>query len=108
MLRFILVACLTAFVVTAPVFAQQTEDVVHLKNGSIVRGTIIEQIPGESLKIQTQGGSVFVYTMNEIAKISKEPVEMSGRVDAKKDALWLKLKRHFRRPMSRYRPRLSA
>lgn len=85
MLRFILVACLTAFVVTAPVFAQQTEDVVHLKNGSIVRGTIIEQIPGESLKIQTQGGSVFVYTMNEIAKISKEPVEMSGRVDAKKD-----------------------
>ena len=71
---------------TAPVFAQQPEDVVHLKNGSIVRGTIIEQIPGESLKIQTQGGSVFVYTMDEIVKISKEPVEMSGRVDAKKDA----------------------
>ena len=86
MLRFILVACLTAFVVTTPAFAQQMEDVVHLKNGSIVRGTIIEQLPGESLKIQTQGGSVFVYTMDEIAKISKEPVEMGGRVDAKKDA----------------------
>ena len=86
MLRFILVACLTAFAVTAPAFAQQMEDVVHLKNGSIVRGTIIEQLLGESLKIQTQGGSVFVYTMDEIAKISKEPVEMSGRVDAKKDA----------------------
>ena len=86
MLRSILVACLTAFVVTAPAFAQQMEDVVHLKNGSIVRGTIIEQIPGGLLKIQTQDGSVFVYIMGEIAKISKKPVEMSGRVDAKKDA----------------------
>ena len=43
----IVIACLTAFVATAPVFAHQIEDVVHLKNGEIVRGTIIEQIPGE-------------------------------------------------------------
>ncbi len=77
MLRFILVAlvaCLTAFAVAAPCFAYQMEDVVHLKNGSVIRGTIIEQIPGESLKIQTAGGSVFVYTMDEIAEIGREPV----------------------------------
>ena len=73
MLRFIMVVCLTAFVVTAPVFAQQTEDVVYLKNGDIVWGTIVEQIPGESLKIQTADGSVFVYAINEISKIVKEP-----------------------------------
>ena len=79
MLRFILVVCLTAFVsVTSQVGAHQMEDVVHLKNGSIVRGTIIEQILGESLKIQTQGGSVFVYTMDEIVKISREPVRWMG------------------------------
>ena len=74
MLRFILIACLTTFVATAPLFAQQMEDVVYLKDGTIVRGTIIEQIPGESLKIQTQGGSTFLYTLEEIAKIVKEPV----------------------------------
>ena len=74
MLRFILIACLTTFVATAPLFAQTLEDVVYLKDGTIVRGTIIEQIPGESLKIQTQGGSVFLYTLEEIAKIVKEPV----------------------------------
>ena len=73
MLRFIMVVCLTAFVVTAPVFAQQTKDVVYLKNGDIVWGTIVEQIPGESLKIQTADGSVFVYAINEISKIVKEP-----------------------------------
>ena len=43
MQRFILLTCLTAFVVTSPAFAQQMEDVVHLKNGGLVRGTIIEQ-----------------------------------------------------------------
>ncbi len=72
--RFILVVCLTTFVATTPLFAQPLEDVVYLKDGTIVRGTIIEQIPGESLKIQTQGGSMFFYTLEEIAKIVKEPV----------------------------------
>lgn len=47
-------------------------DVVYLKNGSIVRGTIIEQVPGVSLKIQTADGSVFFYKMEEIEKITKE------------------------------------
>ena len=72
MLRFIMAACLTALVVAAPLLAQQTEDVVYLKNGDIVWGTIVEQIPGESLKIQTADGSVFVYAMNKISKIVRE------------------------------------
>ena len=72
--RFIFIFCLTAFIATTSVFAHQMEDVVYLKNGEIVRGTIIEQIPGESLEIQTQDGSVFVYDLDEIAKIAKEPV----------------------------------
>ncbi len=47
-------------------------DVVYLKNGGILVGSIIEQIPNESLKIQTKDGSVFVYSMNDIARIAKE------------------------------------
>jgi len=47
-------------------------DVVYLKNGSVVRGVIIEQVPGVSLKIQTSDGSVFFYKMDEIEKITKE------------------------------------
>ena len=70
MLRFILVSSLTAFALASQVCAQQMEDVVHLKNGSVIRGMIIEQVPDESLKIQTQDGSLFVYTMDEIAKAS--------------------------------------
>jgi hypothetical protein len=48
------------------------QDVVYLKNGSIIRGTIIEQIPMETLKIETTDGSVFVYQMSEIERIAKE------------------------------------
>ena len=92
MQRFILLTCLTAFVMASPALAQQMEDVVHLKNGGLVRGTIIEQIPSVSLKIKTREGNVFVYTMDEIAKMSKEPVMgMRGHigVGAKKKNPWI-------------------
>ena len=69
---------------TLYVSAQQLEDVVYLKNGSVVRGVILEQIPGKSLKIQTAGGSLFVYQMAEIEKMTKEGVknQLSAKTEA--------------------------
>ncbi len=51
--RFIIVACLTAFLVTSTSFARPTKDVVHVRNGSIILGNIIKQLPDQSLKITT-------------------------------------------------------
>ena len=48
------------------------EDVVYLKNGSIIRGIIIEQIPNVSLKIQTREENIFAYKIEEVEKITKE------------------------------------
>lgn len=57
-------------------FAQGAyKEVVYLNNGSVIKGIIIEQVPNESVKIQTADGSVFVYPMSEIQKITKELVE---------------------------------
>ncbi|MEE1302668.1 MAG: hypothetical protein UHD64_07800 [Bacteroidales bacterium] len=57
------------------IFAQsEMRDVVYLKNGSVVKGTIVEQVIGESLRIDTPDGSIFVYKMDEIEKIEKEKV----------------------------------
>ncbi len=53
-------------------YAQNYLDVVYLKNGSIIRGIIIEQIPSESLKIQTNDGNVFVFSIEEVSKLAKE------------------------------------
>ena len=74
MSRYIVIMCVLVFAVVSHASAQHYEDVVYLKNGSIIRGVIIEQIPGDSLKIQTPGGSVFVYKMSEVLKIAKEPM----------------------------------
>src|SRR5688500_12949502 len=58
---------------TARVMAQSDmEDVIYLKNGSIYRGVIIEQIPNVSMKIKTLGGNVFAVGIAEIEKITKE------------------------------------
>lgn len=54
-------------------FAQPPmEDVVYLKNGNVYRGTIVEQVPNVSLKVQTVGGNVFSVAIVEIEKITKE------------------------------------
>ena len=52
--------------------AQGVEEVVYLKNGSVVRGIIVEQIPNETIRIRTRGGSEFVFQMSEVLKITKE------------------------------------
>jgi hypothetical protein len=58
-------------------FAQVFRDVVHLKNGSIIRGIIVEQIPGKSIKIETADKNLFVYKIDEIEKMTKEQVKKS-------------------------------
>ncbi len=59
------------------ILAQQTDlDVVTLKNGIIIKGIIIEQVPYKTIKIQTRDGSIFVYEFSEIEKITKEQSTM--------------------------------
>jgi hypothetical protein len=38
------------------VFSQETQDVVYLKNDSIIRGIIIEQVPNEQINLDEYGG----------------------------------------------------
>ena len=67
-------------VTTVSIGQSKYQDVVYLKNGGIIRGTIIEQVPNKSIKIETVDKSVFVYQMDEIEKFTKEQlnVESSG------------------------------
>jgi hypothetical protein len=62
---------LIIFIFVGITFAQEYEDVVYLKDGSIIRGMIIEQVPNEYIKIKS-GKNVFVYQMDEIEVIKKE------------------------------------
>lgn len=52
--------------------SKELQDVVYLKNGSVIRGVIIEQVPNVQVKIKTSDGSIFVFKMEEIDKMTKE------------------------------------
>ncbi len=56
------------------VFAQRGiyRDIVELKSGNVIKGIIIEEIPNQQIKIQTEDGSLFVFQIDEISKLKKE------------------------------------
>ncbi len=51
---------------------RQMKDVLYLKNGSVIKGTILELQPEKSVRIRTSDGSVFVFEMAQVEKIVKE------------------------------------
>ncbi|MFK7799793.1 MAG: hypothetical protein AB8E82_20225 [Aureispira sp.] len=61
---------------SATLWAQTTlEDVVYLKNGSIIRGQVLEYDPSANVKIQIKGGSILVYASSEVTKMEKVEVK---------------------------------
>ena len=67
--------------------AQSTRDVVKLKNGSVIKGTVLEMIPNQSIKVATVDGSVFVYDMNDIQEVQKEEVSETNLSSVSNDDL---------------------
>ena len=63
---------LFAWVTTAWSQTGLPKEVVHLKNGSVLRGTITEWVPEVSLTIQLAGNSVFVCPIGDVAKVTRE------------------------------------
>lgn len=79
MLKFILSFIAVFFMLAPCILAQQQmQDVIYLKDGTIVRGTIIEQVPNVSVKLQTKDGNIFVYKMEDIMKTTKEAAKGGG------------------------------
>jgi hypothetical protein len=67
LLSFILIfVCIAAFA------QKDMDDVVYLKNGSRIQGSIMMVIPDSIVQIKQQGGSVWVFSMKEVTMIDKE------------------------------------
>jgi hypothetical protein len=66
----LLMFSLLAFEVTAA--GNEYEDVMYLNDGSVIRGIIVERVPGETYKIEIAGGSVLVVDADEVERIAKE------------------------------------
>ena len=65
---------LLSFVFISSLVLAQTnlQDVVYLKNGSVVRGVIIEQVPNQSIRLQTTDGNIFAFQMDDIERLTRE------------------------------------
>src|SRR5262245_22649970 len=74
--RYVLVALL-ALTVTARAgeidpAAVQLWDVVYTNDGSVLKGVIVEEVPGQSLRIVIAGGSSLVVQMANVTKLGRE------------------------------------
>ncbi len=62
---------------SSPVFVSaqnNMEDVVYLKNGNVLRGIIMEQIPNKSITLKINEKNTMVIKFDEIEKITKEAI----------------------------------
>lgn len=90
---FILIIASSLLFAATSAFGQQScANVLYLKNGSIIKGTIVEAVPGGTVKIQTADGSLFVYSMDEVLKIASE-VTVTGHPAPQKNGNVFELKR---------------
>lgn len=72
MLRILLITTIVSLALSLWAQRQPVEDVVYLKNGSILRGQIREQYPDSILKLAMNDGSLWVFQTNEILKLTRE------------------------------------
>lgn len=61
--------------------ATNYEDVVYLKNGEIIRGLIIEEVPNKSITIQTFTNNIYIYQIGDIEKIKREELTPKRSTD---------------------------
>ena len=63
-----------SLVLTAPAAAQAPPDVVELRNGGMVRGTLVENIPGDHVTIQIATGELRTFPSAEVLRVGPAPV----------------------------------
>jgi hypothetical protein len=85
-LCLITLVCVVIAVISAmnPAQAQsKNQDAVYLKNGSIIRGKILETLVGKSVRIETIGRNVLVLSEGDIERVAMdEPVPSSENNNA--------------------------
>lgn len=98
MKRFVLIIALLLGVGSAAMAQdyRNYDDVIYGTDGTIIRGTIVEQVPGVRYTIATRDGNTFVFDALNVEKITKEapivtddrPVDANGKVMFSKSPVW--------------------
>lgn len=82
MMKKALLTLVAALSLTSLAEAQKPREVIYLKDGSILYGTVIEQIPGDTIRVKLRDGSILVYKTSQVARITKDaPSRISSVAD---------------------------
>lgn len=57
----------------------QEKDVLFLKNGSVIKGKILEMVFGGNVKIETADGSIFIYKTEDVLKMEKQQIKYENQ-----------------------------
>lgn len=82
---------ITLIIISIQSYSQKSKDVLYLKNGSVIHGTLIE-LTNDQYKIQTSDGSLFIFTAGEVAKYLRS---LGGSDESKKEWFGLSLEAGF-------------
>jgi len=66
------ISILFIFIFFSDTFSQEVIDVIYLKNGTTIKGEIVERVKNESVTIKTLGGNTYLVEVIAIKKIRRE------------------------------------
>jgi hypothetical protein len=72
-----LMSILGALLLSATAAAQGHVDTVYLKDGTAIRGTIVESVPNEWVRIRTPDGTVYVCAMEDVLRLTTDGVDVT-------------------------------
>jgi hypothetical protein len=85
MVRKIFFAVIATALASATFAQNNSEDVLYLKSGGVIRGKIVDQLSTGKVKIELPGGSVFVFATAEIDSIRKENALRNSRKEIQRN-----------------------
>ena len=75
-----MLATMLCLFVLSYAIGQTRIDVIHLKNGDVLKGEIIENIPNDHVKIELTGGSTLTVKYSNILKFTKEKIPTESQI----------------------------
>jgi len=67
--KLLLLTCFLFLLLISPAMSQEKKDVIYLSDGSTLKGTVLEYLPGSHAKIEIAGSNVLTIPEDEISKI---------------------------------------
>jgi hypothetical protein len=78
-----LLLTITLMLASIAAFGQDKMDVVYLKDGRVIKGSIIKPLDAEGVQIMTTESDVYTFSAEEVLRVSREAIEYDNNLKNK-------------------------